>query len=310
LFPGRAAAPATLLSQDRPAFASSVESGGTPANAVDDGDATTRWSSAFTDRQWIQFDLGGTAAIRRVVLRWDSAYARAFALQTSRDAKAWTTVYTTSAGSGGVQTVPVSASGRYVRVLGISRATRYGYSLREFQVYGTLPPPRGRFVRAEPQVAGVQPSHATPPPTYFHEFQANCRATHDLMDDPIVHPGQPGGPISTLSSATPRPTPTAPSPRCAPAAAPARLARTGPPTGSRPCTTGPASPTRSARRSYYKSGVTDYRSVRPFPPGLRFVVGDPGASPAQFLAASVQAGSAGTATATRTSRRDARPAPN
>src|SRR5687767_15641845 len=29
---------------------------------------------------------------------------------------------------------------------------------------------------------------------------------------------------------------------------------------------------------YYKSGVLDYRSVRPSPPGLRYVVGSPNAS--------------------------------
>jgi len=203
-----------------------------------------------------------------VVLRWDSAYARAFALQTSRDAKAWTTVYTTSAGSGGVQTVPVSASGRYVRMLGISRATRYGYSLREFQVYGTLPPPRGRFVRAEPQVAGVQPSHATPPPTYFHEFQANCRATHDLMDDPIVHPGQPGASHqhTFLANTTTNAGSTLASLRAGGSACTVGADRSAYwiPTmydGTR--VADPVGP----QVIYYKSGVTDYRSVRPFPPG-------------------------------------------
>ena len=38
---------------------------------------------------------------------------------------------------------------------------------------------------------------------------------------------------------------------------------------------------------YYKAGVTDYTSVRPFPPGLRYVVGDPSATREEFLAESV-----------------------
>jgi beta-glucosidase len=37
----------------------------------------------------------------------------------------------------GTQTLTVSGSGRYVRMYGTARATPYGYSLWEFQVYGT-----------------------------------------------------------------------------------------------------------------------------------------------------------------------------
>src|SRR4051812_31173151 len=63
----------TLLSQGKPVTASSTENAGTPASAAVDGIATTRWSSAFTDPQWIQVDLGSPAAISQVVLNWESA---------------------------------------------------------------------------------------------------------------------------------------------------------------------------------------------------------------------------------------------
>jgi hypothetical protein len=36
-----------------------------------------------------------------------------------------------------VQTIPVTGTGRFVRVLGTARATQFGYSLWEFQVFGT-----------------------------------------------------------------------------------------------------------------------------------------------------------------------------
>jgi F5/8 type C domain len=52
-----AAAADGLISQDRPTTSSSTESGGTLSAAAVDGDATTRWSSAFADPQWIQIDL-------------------------------------------------------------------------------------------------------------------------------------------------------------------------------------------------------------------------------------------------------------
>ena len=66
-----------LISQSRPALASSVENvQGTPAYAVDDGNLTTRWASQFSDPQWIQIDLGTTATISQVELHWEVAYAQ------------------------------------------------------------------------------------------------------------------------------------------------------------------------------------------------------------------------------------------
>ncbi|MFC6020818.1 discoidin domain-containing protein [Plantactinospora solaniradicis] len=126
----------TLLSQGRPATASSTESAATPASAAVDGDAGTRWSSAFAEPQWLQVDLGAVAPLSRIVLNWEGAYARAFTIQTSTNGSAWTTVHTTTSGSGGTQEITVSGSGRYVRLNATARATAYGVSLWEFQVYG------------------------------------------------------------------------------------------------------------------------------------------------------------------------------
>jgi hypothetical protein len=134
-----ASAAATLLSQGRPATASSVESGAFPASAAVDGNTGTRWSSAFSDPQWIQVDLGATASISQVVLTWEVAYGTSFRVQVSDNAATWTDIYTTTTGTGGVQTVDVAGSGRYVRMYGTTRGTPYGYSLWEFQVYGSLP---------------------------------------------------------------------------------------------------------------------------------------------------------------------------
>ncbi|WP_432828930.1 glycoside hydrolase family 3 C-terminal domain-containing protein [Dactylosporangium sp. CA-092794] len=131
-----ASAATQLLSQGKPATASSTENAGTPAAGAVDGDAGTRWSSAFADPQWLQVDLGSSATISQVVLQWETAYASAFQIQVSADAAAWTTVYSTTTGTGGTQTLNVSGAGRYVRLYGTARGTPYGYSLWEFQVYG------------------------------------------------------------------------------------------------------------------------------------------------------------------------------
>jgi beta-glucanase (GH16 family) len=135
--PGGGGGGATLLSQGHPATASSTENATFPASAAVDGNTGTRWSSAFSDPQWLQVDLGATHTVSRVVLNWEPAYARAFQVQTSTNGTTWTTIYSTTTGTGGVQDLTVSGSGRYVRMNGTARATAYGYSLWEFQVYGS-----------------------------------------------------------------------------------------------------------------------------------------------------------------------------
>ncbi len=135
-----ARAQATNLALNKPVTCSSTQSAGTAcANAVD-GSTTTRWSSAFSDPQWIQVDLGAAYNLTSVVLRWEAAYGKAFQIQVSNDAVTWISVYTTTTGTGGVQTLAFNGTGRYVRMYGTVRATQYGYSLWEFEIYGSNGP--------------------------------------------------------------------------------------------------------------------------------------------------------------------------
>ncbi|MGH3379927.1 MAG: discoidin domain-containing protein [Actinoallomurus sp.] len=153
--PAPAPAAASLLSQGKNATASSVENAGTTAASAVDGDTTTRWSSAASDPQWLSVDLGASATISQVVLNWETAYATGFQIQVSGDDATWTTVHSTTTGTGGKQTLDVSGTGRYVRMYGTARATGYGYSLWEFQVYGTAgtaPPPGTTPISAYKQV--------------------------------------------------------------------------------------------------------------------------------------------------------------
>lgn len=129
------AAPA-LLSQGKPVTASSQEHYGTAASGAVDGDLGTRWSSAASDAQWLQVDLGSQVALSQVVLRWEAAYAKSYRIELSTDGTTWSTAYSTTTGAGGTETVAVSGTARYVRMQGVTRATGYGYSLWEFQVYG------------------------------------------------------------------------------------------------------------------------------------------------------------------------------
>ena len=152
--------------------------------------------------------------------------------------------------------------------------------------------PAGRWIEAPPQdqVRGVTPSTAVPDqsPTH-HEFQANCSVTHHAPDDPIVFPGQPGASHdhTFLGNPSVNADTTVASLRAATTTCkvPEDKSAYWMPTmldGDRPVL--PVGP----QVIYYKSGVFDYTSVRPFPTGLRYVVSSPSATMAQFAAGSVE----------------------
>ncbi|HEX8530241.1 MAG TPA: discoidin domain-containing protein, partial [Cytophagales bacterium] len=110
----------------------------TGAQAVD-GSGTTRWASVQgVDPQWLQVDLGASYNINRVVLNWEAAYASGYSIQVSADGTSWTNLYSTTTGNGATDDLTgLSGTGRYVRVYGTTRATAWGYSLWEMEVYGT-----------------------------------------------------------------------------------------------------------------------------------------------------------------------------
>jgi beta-glucanase (GH16 family) len=125
------------LALRKPAVASSVEDPALPAALAVDGNSTTRWASAFSDNEWLQVDLQNTYDLSQVVLRWEAAHASSYEVQTSPDAQTWTTRYSTTTGDGGLDNLALTGRARYVRLLGQRRATPYGYSLYELEVYGT-----------------------------------------------------------------------------------------------------------------------------------------------------------------------------
>ncbi|WP_237566478.1 discoidin domain-containing protein [Paenibacillus sp. EZ-K15] len=134
--------PAGNLALNQTAKSSSNETSSLgPAQAFD-GSTTTRWSSAEgTDPQWIYVDLGSVKSINKVKLIWEDAYGKSYKIQVSTDTAApvnWTEVYSTSTGDGGTDEIAFAArDARYVRMYGTVRGTSYGYSLYEFEVYGS-----------------------------------------------------------------------------------------------------------------------------------------------------------------------------
>lgn len=193
------AAAADLLSQGKPATSSSTENASTPASAAVDGDTGTRWSSTFGDPQWLTVDLGATASLSQVVLRWEAAYARAFQIQTSDNGTAWTTLYSTTTSTGGVQTLDVNGSGRYVRVHGTQRGTAYGYSLWEFQVYGSGGTPPGEGI-PDPTTASLEATngplttatYTVPSPSGYGSGTVTYPTTSGSYPGVVLMPGYQG----------------------------------------------------------------------------------------------------------------------
>ncbi len=132
------------LALDKTVVVSSTDNSSDLGSYAVDGNFSTRWSSAYSDSQWIYADLGSTQSIGQVRLYWETAYGSSYQIQVSNDASTWTTVYRTTNGAGGYENInfaPVSA--RYVRMYGTQRGTVFGYSLYEFQIFPPASPMLG-----------------------------------------------------------------------------------------------------------------------------------------------------------------------
>lgn len=106
-----------------------------PGQAVD-GDGGTRWASEWRDDEWLRIDLGSAKPVRRVTLDWEDAYAKSYRIELSQDGANWQTAWSTTAGDGGLDTALFSRTqARYVRVHGLERGTKWGYSLQEVGVH-------------------------------------------------------------------------------------------------------------------------------------------------------------------------------
>ena len=105
-----------------------------------DGHADTSWASLPGDPQWLEISLGDVYEINQVAIDWADAYAQQYDIETSNDGSDWTTVYSTTTGAGGTETIDLFSVGRYIRLYANAGGTANGCSLHEFKVYGQLQP--------------------------------------------------------------------------------------------------------------------------------------------------------------------------
>ena len=127
------------------AYATS-ENGNDTALKATDGNLSTRWDSQRGSDDKNEYypvdltvDLGAELPIEQIVIYWEAAYATDFSLWVSSDDKIYTGVDSVSGlflSDERIYAVDVTTNARYVRLHCERRATAYGYSVYEFQVFG------------------------------------------------------------------------------------------------------------------------------------------------------------------------------
>lgn len=85
-------------------------------SAMVDGDDTTRSCGPKTAPQSVVIDLGRPVSLGTVLLHWETAFASGYSLDVSDDMRTWTPIHSTDHGNGGSAELPVSGTGRYLRL--------------------------------------------------------------------------------------------------------------------------------------------------------------------------------------------------
>lgn len=121
---------------NKPTACSSI-SGPFPNSNAFDGNFNTRWSSAFSDPQWIVVDLEDYYEINAVTLAWEGASSKSYLLMVSDDFVNWQNSYSTTNSPGFSDYIIFdTVTAKYVCMYGYERTTPWGHSLWEFQVCG------------------------------------------------------------------------------------------------------------------------------------------------------------------------------
>jgi nucleoid-associated protein YgaU len=182
--PAQAAEEVVLVSQGRSAVASSLEKPEFLARNAVDGDPETRWSSGFSDPQWLRIDLGRSTVVHRVEIDWEVSHSTGYSIQLSDDGETWETHWF-GAGDGGQDVHNILGEGRYVQLYSTQRSGTAGNSIWELRIFG------------EPEkkapAAPVRPASPTP------DAEPSAGTTARPSASPSASPEAPSNPPPTPS---------------------------------------------------------------------------------------------------------------
>lgn len=119
-----------------------------PKYAVD-GITTTRWSSGPAADQWLKLDMGQVVNVSGLIINWQTAYSKAFTVESSADGLTnWSAFITSGATAAGVQSLSGVAATRYLRIHS-TLATSWGnVSIVDVSVLGTADPACGNLLKS------------------------------------------------------------------------------------------------------------------------------------------------------------------
>ncbi|MGC8802871.1 MAG: discoidin domain-containing protein [Bacteroidales bacterium] len=129
--------PLCNIALGKPVIASSEVQPTNLASKINDGDESTRWESFATDNEWITIDLQNVFEIEKMVIKWEAAFTKIYDIQILTDNINFTNLYAQTNGFGGTEVIPVSGTGRYVRLFAKKRGTGWANSIYEWEIYGT-----------------------------------------------------------------------------------------------------------------------------------------------------------------------------
>lgn len=205
------------LALGKPATVSTSQDSSHGGDKAVDGNLITYWqtkrySLTSPTAEWIQVDLGSPAILTQIILRWNTYYAKSYTLQISNDNVTWSTIFSTTTGAGGVETIPLSSvNARYVKL----NTTAWSNVLQrvwlyEFEIYGYLGGGTVTATSTATQTATLTPTRtitptptggSSPTPTYTPTRTATATVTRTATASltPTLTPTR---------TATPTPTPT------------------------------------------------------------------------------------------------------
>jgi len=170
----------TNIALNRPTLASSTNGNNVSSRAVD-GNANTFWRSASGGTQYLRVDLGAGNSYGQVTIEWRGArYARSFTIRVSNVANfnTSTTVFTTTTGTGGTQTVNLSGAPRTERyiLLHMTVANSNSYSVNEFEVCSSTANFTAKEDAGEGEMmAATIPEEVTLRPNYPNPFNPSTQ---------------------------------------------------------------------------------------------------------------------------------------
>ena len=125
------------LATNKAITVSSTEAGNNVSGNVNDRNYGTRWSSNYSDNEWISIDLGYTYLLDSIKIRWEAAYASDFQIQVSGDGNNYTTIQNVNNNTSTYNKfIFQKLEANFIRIFGTKRATQWGYSIYEIEAYG------------------------------------------------------------------------------------------------------------------------------------------------------------------------------